>query len=78
MIVAEGYIDVIALAQAGLDHAVAPLGTAITEDQLAALWKLAPEPVVALDGDAAGLAAAHRLIDLALPLLGPAARCASR
>jgi DNA primase len=71
VIVAEGYLDVIALAQAGLEHAVAPLGTAITEAQLGALWKLAPEPVVALDGDPAGLAAAHRLIDLALPLLGP-------
>ena len=69
VIVAEGYMDVIALAQAGIDHAVAPLGTAITEAQLAALWKLAPEPVVALDGDPAGLAAAQRLIDLALPLL---------
>ena len=63
-------MDVIALAQAGLDHAVAPLGTAITEAQLEMLWKLAPEPVVALDGDPAGLAAAQRLIDLALPLLG--------
>ena len=71
VIVTEGYVDVIALAQAGLDHAVAPLGTAITEHQLSLLWKLAPEPVVALDGDGAGLAAAHRLIDLALPLLGP-------
>ena len=64
-------MDVIALAQAGLDHAVAPLGTAITEAQLAMLWKLAPEPVVALDGDAAGMGAAQRLIDLALPHLGP-------
>ena len=64
-------MDVIALAQAGLDHAVAPLGTAITEAQLEMLWKLAPEPVVALDGDSAGLDAAQRLIDLALPLLGP-------
>ena len=71
MIVTEGYMDVIALAQAGLDHAVAPLGTAITEAQLEMLWKLAPEPVVALDGDAAGMDAAQRLIDLALPLLGP-------
>ncbi len=70
VIVTEGYMDVIALAQAGLDHAVAPLGTAITEHQLEMLWKLAPEPVVALDGDSAGLAAAQRLIDLALPLLG--------
>ena len=64
-------MDVIALAQAGIEHAVAPLGTAITEAQLELLWKLAPEPVVALDGDPAGLAAAQRLIDLALPLLAP-------
>lgn len=71
VIVAEGYMDVIALAQAGLEHAVAPLGTAVTETQLALLWKLASEPVVALDGDAAGIAAAQRLIDLALPHLGP-------
>ena len=70
VVVAEGYMDVIALAQAGIAHAVAPLGTAITEHQLAMLWKLAAEPVVALDGDAAGLGAAQRLIDLALPLLG--------
>ena len=71
VIVTEGYMDVIALAQAGLEHAVAPLGTAVTEAQLEMLWKLAAEPVVALDGDAAGLAAAQRLIDLALPLLAP-------
>ncbi len=71
LVVTEGYMDVIALAEAGIEHAVAPLGTAITEAQLAALWKAAPEPVVALDGDAAGLAAAQRLIDLALPLVGP-------
>ena len=71
VIVTEGYMDVIALAQAGLDHAVAPLGTAVTEAQLAMLWKLAPEPVVALDGDPAGMNAAQRLIDLALPHLGP-------
>jgi DNA primase len=70
VIVTEGYMDVIALAQAGFDHAVAPLGTAITEAQLERLWRLAPEPIVALDGDAAGLGAAQRLIDLALPLLG--------
>jgi DNA primase len=71
LIVAEGYMDVIALAQAGIGHAVAPLGTAITEEQLRLIWKLCPEPVVALDGDRAGLAAAHRLTDLALPLLEP-------
>ncbi|GMG83899.1 DNA primase [Paralimibaculum aggregatum] len=71
LVVAEGYMDVIALAQAGFAHAVAPLGTAITEEQLQMLWKIVPEPVIALDGDAAGLRAAHRLIDLALPLLAP-------
>lgn len=70
LIVAEGYMDVIALAQAGIDHAVAPLGTAITEAQLQLLWRIAPEPVVALDGDKAGQAAGQRMIDIALPLLG--------
>jgi DNA primase len=71
LVVAEGYMDVIALAQAGIGHAVAPLGTAITEDQLMLLWRLHPEPVIALDGDTAGLRAAMRLIDIALPLLEP-------
>ena len=71
LIVAEGYMDVIALAQAGFDHAVAPLGTAITEDQLLLMWRLTPEPIIALDGDKAGLRAAMRLIDIALPLLEP-------
>ncbi len=69
LIVAEGYMDVIALAEAGFRSAVAPLGTAVTEDQLRLLWRIHPEPVVALDGDKAGLAAAMRLMDLALPLL---------
>ncbi|EPX87310.1 DNA primase [Rubellimicrobium thermophilum DSM 16684] len=69
LIVAEGYMDVIALSEAGFPAAVAPLGTAITEDQLALLWRLSPEPVIALDGDAAGLRAALRLVDLALPRL---------
>ena len=69
LIVAEGYMDVIALAQAGFDHAVAPLGTAITENQLQLIWRLTPEPVIALDGDKSGLRAALRLIDLALPML---------
>ncbi|MEM9637426.1 MAG: DNA primase [Pseudomonadota bacterium] len=69
LIVAEGYMDVIALASAGFEAAVAPLGTAITENQLHMLWRIAPEPIIALDGDAAGLRAAMRLIDLALPLL---------
>lgn len=71
VVVTEGYMDVIALAAAGIAHAVAPLGTAVTEDQLALIWRISPEPVVALDGDRAGMAAAQRLIDLALPLLEP-------
>ena len=69
LIVAEGYMDVIALASAGFEAAVAPLGTAITESQLQMLWRIAPEPIVALDGDTAGQRAAMRLIDLALPML---------
>ncbi|WP_227269787.1 DNA primase [Roseobacter weihaiensis] len=69
LIVAEGYMDVIALASAGFEAAVAPLGTAITENQLQMLWRIAPEPIIALDGDTAGLRAAMRLIDLALPLV---------
>ncbi len=71
LIVAEGYMDVIALAQAGFETAVAPLGTALTEDQLALLWRVSPEPVMALDGDRAGVEAAHRAAALALPKLGP-------
>ena len=69
LIVAEGYMDVIALASAGFEAAVAPLGTAITESQLQMLWRIAPEPIMALDGDTAGQRAAMRLIDLALPML---------
>ncbi len=69
LVVAEGYMDVIALVMAGFEAAVAPLGTAVTEEQLALLWRLHPEPVVALDGDKAGLNAALRLMDLALPLI---------
>jgi len=69
LIVAEGYMDVIALSEAGFKAAVAPLGTAVTEHQIAHLWRVADEPIVALDGDAAGLRAAYRVIDHALPLL---------
>ena len=69
LVVAEGYMDVIALVEAGFGGAVAPLGTAITEDQLRLMWRLSPEPLIMLDGDAAGIRAALRLIDLALPLL---------
>jgi DNA primase len=69
LIVAEGYMDVIALVEAGFAATVAPLGTAVTEEQLRLMWRVAPEPIIALDGDAAGLRAALRVIDLALPLL---------
>ena len=69
LIVAEGYMDVIALSESGFGATVAPLGTAITEDQLRLLWRIAPEPIIALDGDTAGLRAAMRVIDIALPLL---------
>jgi DNA primase len=69
IIVCEGYMDVIALVRAGFEAAVAPLGTALTEDQLQLLWKVAPEPVCAFDGDAAGKKAALRAAHLALPHL---------
>ncbi|HTT99324.1 MAG TPA: DNA primase [Rhizomicrobium sp.] len=71
IVVAEGYMDVIALVRAGFDYAVAPLGTALTEDQLMLLWRTAPEPTLAFDGDEAGLRAAHRAARLSLPLLRP-------
>ena len=62
-------MDVIALAEAGFGASVAPLGTAITEHQLQLLWRVSDEPIIALDGDTAGLRAAMRAVDLALPLL---------
>jgi DNA primase len=62
-------MDVIALAQANFKASVAPLGTAITKDQLALIWRISPNPVIALDGDRAGTNAAYRLIDVALPLI---------
>jgi DNA primase len=71
VIVAEGYMDVIALSQGGFPHAVAPLGTALTEDQITELWRLAREPVICFDGDAAGQKAAARAADRALPILKP-------
>ena len=67
IVVVEGYMDVIALAQAGIGHAVAPLGTALTEDQLRLLWRVTGEPVLCFDGDEAGRRAAHRAVDNALP-----------
>ena len=71
VLVVEGYMDVIALAEAGIEHAVAPLGTALTEDQIQLLWRAAPEPVLCLDGDSAGLRAAFAAAERALPLLRP-------
>ena len=71
VLVAEGYMDVIALAQAGFEYAVAPLGTAVTEEQIGELWRLAPEPMLCFDGDRAGLKAAERVVERALPLLKP-------
>ncbi len=71
LIVVEGYVDVIAMVTSGFAAAVAPLGTALTEDQLALLWKMADEPILCFDGDKAGQRAAYRAADLALPLLKP-------
>ena len=71
IIAVEGYVDVIAMHRAGLTHAVAPLGTALTEDQLALLWKMVAEPTLCFDGDSAGIKASYRALDLALPLLKP-------
>ena len=69
LVVVEGYMDVIALHQAGFRGAVAPLGTALTEDHLDALWRLSPVPVLCFDGDDAGARAARRSAELALPML---------
>ena len=71
IICVEGYVDVIAMHRAGLPEAVAPLGTALTESQLALLWRTAAEPILCFDGDSAGLKAAYRALDIALPLLQP-------
>jgi DNA primase len=71
LIVVEGYMDVIATAQAGFSAAVAPLGTALTNEQLEELWRVSPCPVLCFDGDAAGARAAARAMELALPMLTP-------
>jgi DNA primase len=71
LIVVEGYVDVIAMVTSGFAGSVAPLGTALTENQLALLWKMADEPVLCFDGDRAGQKAAYRAADLALPQLKP-------
>ncbi len=71
VIAVEGYMDVIALVQAGFENVVAPLGTALTENQMELLWRLAGEPVLCFDGDGAGLKAAWRAADLVLPAIRP-------
>ena len=71
VIAVEGYIDVIAMVAAGYEATVAPLGTALTADQLALMWRLADEPTLCFDGDDAGRRAAYRAVDVALPLLKP-------
>ena len=71
IICVEGYVDVIAMTRAGFPEAVAPMGTALTENQLAMLWRTAAEPVLCFDGDTAGLKAAYRALDVALPRLEP-------
>ena len=71
LIVVEGYVDVIAMVTSGFAGAVAPLGTALTENQLALLWKMADEPILCFDGDRAGQKAAYRAADIALPHLKP-------
>ncbi|MFG1418855.1 DNA primase [Xanthobacter sp. V0B-10] len=69
VIVVEGYVDVIAMVEAGFGGTVAPLGTALTEDQLQLLWRMSEEPLLLFDGDKAGLRAARRAMDIALPHL---------
>ena len=71
LVVVEGYVDVIAMVTTGFAGSVAPLGTALTENQLALLWKMADEPILCFDGDKAGQKAAWRAADLALPHLKP-------
>ena len=71
VVAVEGYVDVIAMVTAGFPATVAPLGTALTEDQLGLLWKMADEPVLCFDGDNAGLRAAFRAVELAMPRLKP-------
>ncbi|GHF19122.1 DNA primase [Kordiimonas sediminis] len=71
VMVVEGYMDVIALAEAGIPYCVAPLGTALTEEQIAHLWHMADEPILSFDGDNAGRRAATRAMDRALPMLQP-------
>ena len=68
-IICEGYMDVIALDKYGFGYAAAPMGTALTEDQITEAWKIVPEPILCFDGDNAGIKAALRSVDRALPIL---------
>ena len=71
IIAVEGYMDVLALHEAGFGEAVAPLGTALTETQVQLLWRMSPEPILCFDGDSAGRKAAFRAVDTAIPLIKP-------
>ena len=71
LIVCEGYMDVIAMSRAGFPESVAPMGTALTEAQLELLWRAGPAPILCFDGDKAGLRAAFRSVERALPLIKP-------
>jgi DNA primase len=71
LIAVEGYVDVIAMVTAGYEATVAPLGTALTADQLALMWRMTDEPILCFDGDDAGRRAAYRAAELALPLVTP-------
>jgi DNA primase len=71
VIAVEGYVDVIALTAAGFSNSVATAGTALTEEQCQLMWRMAEEPILCFDGDRAGLKAAYRAVDTALPLIGP-------
>jgi DNA primase len=71
ILVVEGYMDVVALTEGGFGEAVAPLGTALTQDQVQLLWRMADEPILCFDGDSAGKKAAYRAIDTVMPFLKP-------
>ena len=71
VIAVEGYMDVVALSEGGFGESVAPLGTALTPEQVALLWRMVPEPVLCFDGDSAGKKAAYRAVDTVLPMLKP-------
>lgn len=71
LMIVEGYMDVIGLAQAGITYSVAPLGTAVTPEQIQQCWRITPEPIMCLDGDEAGKRAMLRTIERALPMLKP-------